>query len=139
MKSLVTGISWIWLIQSSVFVPQEGILYSDLDFGPVHAQAVTFMYARGSLLVEHYEFDHPVDFTGFMAPGVWVEEGWDTNPFYSVHMDSEHATGTYDLGETHGRYFMKVEPSATAASTGGQYLHAACYWKQFYQVLCHPR
>jgi hypothetical protein len=109
------------------FVPQEGILYSDLDFRPIHAQATTFLYARGSLLVEHYEFDHPVDFTGYMAPGVWVEEGWDTNPFYSVSIDGEHATGTYDLGETHGRYFMKVEPSSAAAGMEGDtcMLHTA--------------
>lgn len=99
------------------FVPQEGILYSELDFGMVHAKATTFLYAKGSLLVEHYEFDQPVDFTGFMAAGVWVEEDWDTNPFYSVSLDHEQARGTYDLGETHGKFFMSLEPAPVHAGS----------------------
>lgn len=102
------------------FVPQEGVLYSDLDFGMVSAKATTFLYAKDSLLVEHYEFDQPVDFTGFMAASVWVEEDWDTNPFYSVSLDYEQARGTYDLGETHGKYFMSLEPAPVHAGSAAE-------------------
>lgn len=94
------------------FVPQSGVLYTDLDWGAVKAQVVTFLYAHGSLLVEHYEFDQPVEFTALMAPGVWVEEDWDTDPFLSVKMDGTKSRGSYDLGETHGNYFMALEPAS---------------------------
>ena len=101
-------------IQSShqSFDPQQGLLRSELDFGLVHAQAVTFLHAQESLLVERYEFSEEVEFQAWFAPGVWVEEGWDTDPFLKVSMDTENPSGNYDLGETHGKYFLNVDPVA---------------------------
>jgi hypothetical protein len=94
------------------FEPFQGLLRSELDFGPVKAQATTFLHARESLLVERYEFNTEVEFRAWMAPGVWVEEGWDTDPFHAVRMAQDAQTGWYDLGETHGNFFLAVEPAA---------------------------
>ncbi|MEA5077222.1 MAG: hypothetical protein VB013_01510 [Anaerolineaceae bacterium] len=101
------------------FVPQEGVLYTDLDFGLVKAKVVTFMNAFNSLLVEHYEFSHTVEFKSFMAPGVWVEEDWDTDPFLSVQMDGKKSRGSYDLGETHGNYFLELLPTPSRRDADG--------------------
>ncbi len=92
-------------------VPQEGTLCSELDYGPVHAQGVTFLHATRSLLVEHYAFDRDVEFLAWMGPGVWVEEGWDTDPFYAVEMLASAAEGRYDLGETRGRLALGLVPA----------------------------
>ncbi len=94
------------------FDPYGGFLLTELDFGPVQAHVTTFLHARESLLVERYEFSAQVQFTAWMAPGVWVEDGWDTDPFNSVTMDPNEPSGVYDLGETHGMYFLDVEPAA---------------------------
>ena len=94
------------------FDPLQGLLLTELDFGPVRAQATTFIHARESLLVERYEFSAEVEFLAWIAPGVWVEEGWDTDHFYSLVMDPNSPSGVYDLGETHGKYFLHVEPAA---------------------------
>lgn len=91
------------------FVPQEGTLYSDLDYGVVQGTAETWMYPTLSLLVARFIFDQPVMFRASMAPGVWVVEGWDTDPFISVEMAEEEAEGRYDLGETRGLLAMRVE------------------------------
>jgi hypothetical protein len=93
---------------SQHFEPQKGLLYTSLDFGPVQAQVTTFLHAHESLLIERYEFSAEVEFRAWMAPGVWVDDGWHTEPFLSVDMDS----GTYDLGETKGRYFQQLEPAS---------------------------
>ena len=100
------------------FVPQEGSLYSTVDYGPVRAEVTTFLHASQSLLIERYVFDREVEFRGWMGPGVWMEEGWDTNPFYSISMAEHSATGHYDLGETQGLLGMWLEPAP--ASFGGQ-------------------
>lgn len=88
------------------FEPQKGLLHTELDFGPVQASVTTFLHAHRSVLIEHYEFTHEVEFHAWMAPGVWVEDGWHTTPFLSVVMDS----ASYDLGETQGRYYLQTEP-----------------------------
>ena len=102
-------------IQSSRqrFVPQEGILYTDLEFGPLKARVTSFLHAQRSLLIEHYEFSQEVELRGWMAPGVWIEEGWDTDPFEKVEMTSDHCEGWYDLGETQGSYNLHLDPSPT--------------------------
>jgi hypothetical protein len=94
------------------FEPLQGLLRSQLDFGPVQVHVTTFLHARQSLLVERYEFSEEIEFRAWMAPGVWVEDGWDTDPFREVRMDPAAATGWYDLGETHGNFFLSLEPSA---------------------------
>lgn len=93
------------------FEPKRGILLTDLEFGPLRAQVTTFLHARESLLVERYQFSDEVEYTAWMAPGVWVEDGWDTDPFRSVEMAPDSAAGRYDLGETHGEYFMRLDPA----------------------------
>jgi len=94
------------------FVPQEGTLYSRLDFGPVKGEVATWLHATRSILVERYHFDHEVGFQGWMGPGVWVEESWDTDPFYRVSMAADSAEGHYDLGETQGVMALRIEPTA---------------------------
>jgi len=98
------------LSSNQKFEPKEGILYTNLDFGEAQALVTTFLYAHGSVLVEHYEFNKPVIFNAYMAAGVWVEEGWDTNPFYAVEFNAQKPWGSYDLGETYGKYFLHLDP-----------------------------
>lgn len=101
-------------IQSSEqhFDPQNGLLLSKLNFGPLQAKVTTFLHAHESLLVERYEFNAKVEFSAWFAPGVWVQEGWDTDPFYHVSIAANSPSGVYDLGETRGMYFLHVEPIA---------------------------
>lgn len=91
------------------FVPQAGTLYTTLDYGPVKGEAVTWLHAEQSLLVERYTFDQPVTFRAWMGPGVWVDDVWDTDPFLSVDMDPGQPQGRYDLGETHGLMLMRLD------------------------------
>jgi hypothetical protein len=102
------------------FVPEEGTLYSELDFGPVQAQACTFLHATQSLLLTHLEFSQAVEVRAWMAPGIWVVDGWDTDPFEQVTMDSEAAAGSYDLGESRGRFYLQLEPPSGQVLTRGQ-------------------
>ena len=91
------------------FVPQEGSLYSEVDYGAVRVRVTTFVHAFRSLLVERYEFDGAIEFRAWMGPGVWVEEGWDTDPFRSVRMAEGAAQGRYDLGETQGSLALRLD------------------------------
>ena len=101
------------------FVPQEGTLYTALDYGPVKGEAVTWLHASRSLLVEQYTFDHEVEFQAWMGPGVWVEEGWDTDPFRSVTMDPAAPQGYYDLDETRGILAMRLEAAPARFGSAG--------------------
>jgi hypothetical protein len=89
------------------FEPQKGLLHTELDFGPVQARVITFLHAQRSVLIERYEFSEEVEFHAWMAPGVWMEDGWHTTPFLNMDMDSS----SYDLGETQGRYYLQTEPA----------------------------
>ncbi len=104
---------------SQQLAPREGTLYSSLDYGVVKASVVTFLHATRSLLVERYEFDRPVEFTGSMAPGPWVEEDWDTDPFIAVSTSPDAPESRYDLGETHGVMALRLEPGATCHGLNG--------------------
>jgi len=101
------------------FVPQEGTLYTALDYGPVKGEAVTWLHASRSLLVEQYTFDQEVEFQAWMGPGVWVEEGWDTDPFRSVTMDPAAPQGYYDLDETRGILAMRLEAAPARFGSAG--------------------
>ncbi len=71
------------------FVPQEGTLYTTLDYGSVKGKAETWLHPTLSILIERYTFDQAVMFQAWMGPGVWPEnngEPWDTDPFRSVTM-----------------------------------------------------
>lgn len=104
-----------------VFIPREGTVYTDLDYGPVQGRAVTWLHPRFSLLAIRLTFSRPVTLCARIGPGVWVEDGWDTDPFYRVHMDV--ASGEYDLGETRGRYELRLQTgpggAARPAAQGG--------------------
>lgn len=90
------------------FVPQEGTLYTRVDYGPVTGEVVTWLHPTQSLLVEHYTFSQEVEFRAWMGPGVWIEEGWDSDPFYAVEA-LEHAPQIrYDLGETQGIMLLRL-------------------------------
>ena len=39
------------------FVPQEGTLYSAVDYGAARVNVITFLHPRRSLLIERFEFD----------------------------------------------------------------------------------
>jgi hypothetical protein len=92
------------------FVPQEGALYSDVSYGSLHVQVKTFLHAQRSLLIERYQFNREVEFQAWMGPGVWVEEGWDTDPFRSIAAVAGKPEIHYDLGETRGVIAMRLEP-----------------------------
>jgi len=104
------------------FVPQEGTLYTDLDYGSVKGTAETWMHATRSILIERYVFDQEVEFRGWMGPGLWVEEGWDTDPFRSVtmHAAANEPFGNYDLGETQGIMALRIEPPPAAYGEDGR-------------------
>jgi hypothetical protein len=93
------------------FEPQKGLLHTQLDFGPIQAQVTTFLHAHESVLIERYEFSAEVEFRAWMGPGVWVEDDWHTTPFLDVEMDPASTGGSYNLGETQGRYHLQTEPA----------------------------
>jgi hypothetical protein len=101
------------------FDPRRGMLTTRVDFGPVQATVQTWMHATRSLLVEKYEFSQDVDFTAWMAPGIWQADGWDSDPFRSVQMDAEAAHGCYDLDETKGEFFLHLEPARPGVLADG--------------------
>jgi hypothetical protein len=105
-------------IQSSRqrFIPKEGTLYTELDFGPLQAHVITFLHATRSLLVEQFTFSQAVELQAWMAPGVWVTDGWDTDPFEKVEFNAVDAS--YDLGETRGRYYLQLQPEPVQALAG---------------------
>ncbi len=123
------GRTWYYLfdgdkrleLQSSEqqFVPQDGTLYTKLDYGTVKGEVATWMHANHSILIERYTFDHEVDFEAWIGSGVWVEDGWDTTPFNSVDMDVQLPEGRYDLGETQGIMALRLDPQPTGYRQDG--------------------
>lgn len=105
---------------SQRFVPQEGTLYSEVDYGRTRARVTTFLHASRPLLVMRYEFDRPVDFRAWMGAGVWLEEGYDTNPFLSVEADPAGPVIRYDLGASRGMMALGLAPSPVASGRSGQ-------------------
>ena len=101
------------------FVPQEGTLYTKVDYGTVKGEVRTWLHARRSILIEEYTFDGDVDFQAWMGPGVWMDDGWDTDPFRSVEMNERLPEGRYDLGETHGIMQMRLDPQPEAFGADG--------------------
>jgi hypothetical protein len=101
------------------FVPQEGTLYTTLDYGPVKGEAITWLHYEQSILIERYTFDRPVEFQARMGPGVWMDDGWDTDPFRSVTMADDAALGRYDLGETQGIMLLRLDAPGAVFSQDG--------------------
>jgi hypothetical protein len=101
------------------FVPHEGTLYTTVDYGKARGRVATWLHATRSILIERYTFDRKVTFQAWMGPGVWLEDGWDTDPFRSVEMDASAPQGRYDLGETQGIMAMRVQPDTTASGQDG--------------------
>ncbi len=98
------------------FVPLEGTLHSQVDYGAVNAEIVTFLHARRSLLVTRYKFDRLVDFRAYTAAGVWVEEGYDASPFDEVRYSPDSAEVEYRSGDTHGRAILALDQAGRASS-----------------------
>jgi len=123
-------------IQSSRqrFVPQEGTLYTELDFGPVQARVTTFLHATRSLLIEQYSFTGLVEFRAWMAPGVWIDDGWDTDPFENVAFNAAEAS--YDLGETRGRYFLDLQPGPVTLLSGESSRGLSAQGNSFTKIFC---
>lgn len=118
------GRTWYYLLEGGQrlelqasqqrFVPQEGTLYTEVDYGAVKGRVETWLHATRSILIERYTFEQEVDFQAWMGPGVWTEnvgEPWDTDPFYSVTMSDDAPEGSYDLGETKGIFALRLEPA----------------------------
>lgn len=104
------------------FVPREGTLYTQVDYGEVKGEVVTWLHATRSILIERYTFEHEVEFQAWVAPGVWTETvgaPWDTDPFRSVTMRDDAPEGSYDLGETQGIMALRVEPAPTGSGANG--------------------
>ena len=101
------------------FAPQEGTLYTKVDYGAAKGEVVTWLDANHPVLIERYTFDHEVDFQAWMGPGVWVDDVWDTDPFRSVEMDVKLPEGRYDLDETQGVMALRVQPQPTASGQDG--------------------
>jgi len=104
------------------FAPREGTLYTQVDYGDVKGEAVTWLHATRSILIERYTFEREVEFQAWVAPGVWTEtvgEPWDTDPFRSVSMRDDAPEGSYDLGETQGIMALRVEPAPTGFGSNG--------------------
>lgn len=102
------------------FVPQEGTLYTKVDYGTVKGEVETWLHATKSVLIERYTFDKDVDFQAWIGAGVWVDDVWDTDPFYSVNMAEDAPEGHYDLGETKGVMALRLQPSPTAFGKDGR-------------------
>jgi hypothetical protein len=111
------------------FVPQEGTLYSEVDYGVARARVTTFLHATRPLLVVHAEFElasqyrqlpQEVGFRALTAPGPWSEEYDDTDPFARVEADEEALRWRYDLGECRGMLALALEPAPTRRGCDGQ-------------------
>jgi hypothetical protein len=111
------------------FVPQDGTLYSEVDYGVARASVTTFLHATRPLLVVHAEFDLPsqyrqfpqeVAFRALVAPGPWIEEYDDTDPFVHVEVDEESRRFRYDLGECKGYLALALDPAPARSGYDGQ-------------------
>jgi hypothetical protein len=109
---------------SQHFRPDEGTLYSQVDYGEATAEVTTFLHANRPLLVICCVFDRPVLFRACAAAGVWVEEGYDTNPFDDVTYDDAGAGADYTLGDIRGRIMLAIEPAPSAAGSDN------CLWQE---------
>lgn len=107
------------------FVPSEGTLYSQLDYGAVTAHVTTFLHSGRPLLVMHYRFNKPVTFRAYGAAGVWVEESYDANPFDQVSYSADSTAIKYMLGGTIGHITLGITPEPSARGT-----EQNCIWQE---------
>jgi len=91
-----------------------------VDYGTVKGEVETWLHATKSVLIERYTFDKEVDFQAWIGAGVWVDDVWDTDPFYSVDMADDAAEGHYDLGETEGVFALRLDPAPTGFGKEGR-------------------
>jgi Glycosyl hydrolase family 65 central catalytic domain len=106
------------------FVPAEGILYSNVDYGAANAEVTTFLHALRSVLVVRCRFDKPVSFRAYGAAGVWVEEGYDADPFDEVRYNAGGSSAEYRLGDTKGLIMLGITPEPSAHGSGD------CIWQE---------
>lgn len=104
------------------FVPQEATLYSEVDYGPVKVHVTTFLHASLPLLVLRYELQPEAHLRAWLAPGPWVEEGYDTDPFRALDPDPAHLAFRYRLDDCQGFMAMRLSPSPTGKGQQGRAL-----------------
>jgi hypothetical protein len=91
---------------TQTFVPEEGTVYTTVDWGVARAEVATFLCPDRPLLVIRYRFNRPVRLRAFAAPGVWHEEGYETDPFDALTFLEDRAAAFYRLGPYQG--FIEV-------------------------------
>jgi hypothetical protein len=102
------------------FVPQEGTLYSKVEYGNVKGEVVTWLHATKSILIERYTFDQDVNFQAWIGAGSWDDNDvWDTNPMNSVQMSDTAPEGQYDAGESKGFLALRMEPTPSEFGSEG--------------------
>lgn len=89
-----------------VFVPEEGTVYTIVDWGVARAEVTTFLCPDRPLLVIRYRFDRPVRLRVWAAPGVWTEEAFETDPFDDLFFLDGRPAAFYRLGPYRG--FIEV-------------------------------
>ncbi|MEO5952381.1 MAG: hypothetical protein ABIQ44_07945, partial [Chloroflexia bacterium] len=99
------------------FSPSDGILHSSVDYGAVQAQITTFLHAHRSLLIIRYIFSEPVTLRAYAAAGPWIPEGYDTDPFNSFLLHSDHGSITYSLEDKSGAIALEMQPSGKHGQT----------------------
>lgn len=99
------------------FSPEEGILYSTIDYGAVQAEITTFLHAHLPLLVIHYTFTEPVTLRAYAASGPWIPEGYDTDPFNSFNVNPDQSTINYCLEDKLGSISLALEPPGTSGQS----------------------
>ncbi len=82
----------------------------------------TFLHASLPLLVLRYELQPEAHLRAWLAPGPWVEEGYDTDPFRALDPDPAHLTFRYRLDDCQGFMAMRLAPSPTAQGQEGRAL-----------------
>lgn len=91
---------------TQTFVPEEGTVYTTVDWGVARAEVTTFLCPDRPLLVIRYRFDRPVRLRVWAAPGVWQEEGHETDPFDALTFLDGRPAAFYRLSPYQG--FIEV-------------------------------
>ena len=87
---------------TQTFVPEEGTVYTTVDWGVARAEVTTFLCPDRPLLVIRYRFNRPVRLRALAAPGVWHEEGYETDPFDALTFLEDRPAAFYRLGPYQG-------------------------------------
>ncbi|WP_322801030.1 glycosyl hydrolase family 95 catalytic domain-containing protein [Thermoflexus sp.] len=101
---------------TQTFIPEEGTVYTTVDWGVARAEVTTFLCPDRPLLVIRYRFNRPVRLRVRAAPGVWQEEGHETDPFDALTFLNGRPAAFYRLGPYQGF----IEVALAEAQCGGR-------------------